>query len=421
MARFKTYPSIAVTLFGLVSVASLPSAYSYNGAPGDTVSSSLISGSIVTDYLTAGVPGGLQFNLVDAPDGITAQVRSGFITAANYWSSLVADAGFTINLQIGFRDLGAGILGSTGSNQTQQNYSSFRDALITHKTSADDAAATNSLQSGSSFAMLLNGTSSDPNGSGSRTPYIDNDGDTNNMTIQMTTANARTLGLSVNYGTGDNSFDGLIAFSNRFTFDFDQSDGITLGSYDFIGVATHEIGHALGFISGINRLDTQNANNSYLRDDELANVSPVDLFRYTSVSAITTANGVTGIPNFTLGTYSPDFTPGNGTVGPIDQYFSLDNGKTSIASLSTGVNFGDGQQASHWKDNLNLGIMDPTSAQGELRRFSTNDLRLFDAIGYTLRPGALESVSAPEPGSLPLILLAGTLLIRRCRRRRGVK
>jgi hypothetical protein len=61
--------------------------------------------------------------------------------------------------------------------------------------------------------------------------------------------------------------------------------------------------------------------------------------------------------------------------------------------------------------------MDPTSSLGELRRFSANDLRLYDAIGYTLRPGALESVSAPEPGSLALLVFTALCSLRFHRRR----
>jgi hypothetical protein len=38
---------------------------------------------------------------------------------------------------------------------------------------------------------------------------------------------------------------------------------------------------------------------------------------------------------------------------------------TDTAGFSTGKTFGDGPQASHWKDSLGLGMMDPTAGTGE--------------------------------------------------------
>jgi hypothetical protein len=394
MARFNSQISIVAAVFGLATLVHAPPAHA----------------------------DGIKFNLVEVPGELTPEVRNAYFTAANRWSSLLEDIGYTINLRIGYSPIGSNILGSAGSNLNSFSYTDFRNALAAHQTSTEDAQAVSSLQSGSSFAMLINGTSNNPNGVGSRTPYLDNDGDANNSTIRMTTANAQALGLPTTYGTGDNAFDGLITLSSLVAFDFDQSDGITPGTYDFTGIVEHEIGHTLGFISGVNRLDDLNGVNSYLRDDELPVVAPIDLFRYTDLSANTTAAGLTGtpgIPAFTLGTYSPDFTPLDGTIDPVRQYFSLDNGATVLAESSTGRNFGDGRQASHWKDNSDLGIMDPTSTLGDLQHFSTNDLRLFDILGYTLRPGALESVAAPEPGSRSLIFATGILFIgQRFRRKK---
>lgn len=112
----------------------------------------------------------------------------------------------------------------------------------------------------------------------------------------------------------------------------------------------------------------------------------MDLFRYSSDSA---ADGVI-----------------DWTASTTDKYFSLDNGATELAGFSTGKNFGDGQQASHWKDNLGIGILDPTAGSGELLVVSSLDLMAFDVIGWT---------PVPEPSSL-LLGACGMLLAMRRRR-----
>lgn len=61
---------------------------------------------------------------------------------------------------------------------------------------------------------------------------------------------------------------------------------------------------------------------------------------------------------------------------------------------------GTASQASHWKDNQGLGIMDPTASNGELLQISDLDLLGFDVIGYNI---------IPEPSSLALIALCGGL------------
>ena len=67
--------------------------------------------------------------------------------------------------------------------------------------------------------------------------------------------------------------------------------------------------------------------------------------------------------------------------------------------FSTGRLNGDGRQASHWKDNLGLGILDPTFAPGELGMVTPLDVRAFDVIGYDL-------VVVPEPAAAAFILPA---------------
>lgn len=327
----------------------------------------------------------LAFNFIPA-NGTSQQAIDGFTAAGARWSSYFGD-NVTVNINISFTALGPGILGSTSSTQGTISYASTRLALIDDETTVDDIAADVHLQVGPGLKLYLNRTSNSPNSSGSATPFLDNDGDANNTTIRMTLANAKALSL---WPANDPTIDASISFSTSFTWDFDPSNGITPGAYDFVGVATHEIGHALGFISGVDVLDGNSPPiNGPFADNVFTYVSTPDLFRFSAAS-ITNGNGTI-----------------DWTADTRDKYFSLDGGTTKIASFATGLNFGDGRQASHWKDNLGLGIMDPTAATGELLSISSNDLRLFDVIGWD---------AVPEPTTVCL-WLGGTLLIGCLRRR----
>ncbi len=324
----------------------------------------------------------LTFTFNYAAD-MDSRALAGFQAAADRWSSIFYDP-INVNINIGFQALNPGVLGSTSSTRATVTYNQYRTALTADKTSAADQLAVSSLPATSSFGLLLNRTSNSPEGAGSATPYWDNDGDANNARIRLTLANGRALGL---YQASGGLTDASITFSSAYNFDFNPADGILSNAIDFVGVATHEIGHALGFVSGVDSLDTLITPKT---DDQLTNVSPLDLYRYSATSY---AQG--GI----------DSTADNRT-----KYFSIDGGATALSLFSTGNVNGDGRQASHWKDNLSLGILDPTTGYGELNRITSLDILAFDVIGY--------NVAIPEAstyGCLGALFLTALAVFRRKR------
>ncbi len=315
-----------------------------------------------------------------------ARALAGFQAAADRWSAVLHDK-VTVNLNIGFSLLDPGVLGSTGSTRGTVTYDEFRDALAADAWGKTDRAAVAGLNKNSCLNVLMNGTGVNPNGVGSATPFLDNNCNANNSTIRLTTANARALNL---LDANNPLVDGSVSFSTAFQWDFDPSDGITTGYFDFIGVAAHEIGHALGFISGVDILDLNRSGN--FSDAAFTYIAPTDLFRCSELSKAKGAD--------------LDWSADNRT-----KYFSLDNCNTALATFSEGRTFGDGQQASHWKDNMHYGLLDPTAARGELLDISKLDLQMFDAIGWNV---------IPEPASVALFGF-GAAGLAAARRRRTAK
>lgn len=310
----------------------------------------------------------VAFNFIPEP-GTPQFAIDGFITAGNLWSAVLA-SDITVNIQIGFTSLGPNIIAEAGSEFGEWSYPEVTAALQAQRMSPDDYSAHASLQPGPTFNRLINHTSNNPNGPNSAVPYVDS-----MDRVGITTANAKSLGL---LGPGI-ELDATIRFSSDFNFDFNHGPTIAPGQFDFVGAAAHEIGHVLGFVSGVDDIDTSGG--QFPGENFSSNL--IDLFRYSQESL---AAG----PGYT------DYAADNRL-----KYFSADGGSSLMGAFSNGSVFGDGRQASHWKDFRSIGIMDPTANFGERLAISHSDLRAFDVIGFTL---------VPEPGSIALFGL-GVLVI----------
>lgn len=312
----------------------------------------------------------------------------GFTRAAGFWETVIS-SDVQVNLAVGFGQLGPNILGSTTSSTNVAYVGQVLPALQAKGNSTLDAIAAQNLPdtrpSGFIGGQAVDALISAPkaNGSGVAIPLsrvLDNDAGANNSALSANTSLLKALGFTPTYAAGnDNQIDGSVTFSNQFNWDFDPTNGISSNGIDFIGVAIHEIGHALGFRSGVDTYDINTAFGGNIGG--FAVMSIWDLFRYSEASA------ALGVNDWAIG--------GTGSTAP---YFSIDGGQTVFngdAYLSTGRNFGDGRQASHWKDNAvgqpQLGILDPTVAFGQQDEMTSLDLAAYDAMGWNIAFDVLEN------------------------------
>ncbi|WP_199611124.1 NF038122 family metalloprotease [Flocculibacter collagenilyticus] len=334
---------------------------------------------------------GLMFNITSTGN---SQADAGFQLAADTISSLFKDD-ITVNITAGFNSLRAGVLGQASSNRELFDFSSWKSGMASDMTSTFDQTMVSHLPTGDTFNPFMNGTGDNPHGAGSTEGYTDNDGGANNSVVRLTRANAKALGMYDSQGSEE---DAAITFSSDFSFDFDPTDGIEAGMIDFVGVATHEIMHAMGFTSGIDILDYYTMSGpagDLYSDDAFTFVTGLDFTRHSASSQA----------------FNADL---DWTADSREKYFSIDGGKTALGtgSFSQGRYNGDGQQASHWKDHRGVGIMDPTAAPaGNLNFVSDLDIVALDVIGWDMS-GAF-AVPTPPIAFLFSIGLAGLFVSRR--------
>jgi hypothetical protein len=288
------------------------------------------------------------------------QIKSAFGQAADAWSNVLTD-NVTVNIRVSFGGVGGYVLGPTtlgGSLDALYGYFSYsqmKSWLSSDASSSDDKTAVKSLPAGSTVA---------------------------GNTFVLASAQAKALGLI----SGKNSaYDGYIGFGSATKYDYDRSNGISAGYFDFVGLAMHEIDHVLGHFSGIG--------------DGYA--TAFDLFRCS--------NGASSFSNSAA------------------SYFAIDGCKTNLANFNnTGSGDRDDWASSVSSTDIQGAFLYPGIQYG----ISTADITALDVIGwgakttggFSLSLAQLGSVSkavaaVPEPSTLALVVLGmiGFWLVRRRR------
>ncbi|TRW17270.1 NF038122 family metalloprotease [Glacieibacterium frigidum] len=383
----------------------------------------LCTTAMLVGMASAAPASALTITLRDNGAAIDEQAARGFRAAALYWESVITND-VNVNFDISFGPLGPNIIGGTGSSYDERTFVSVRNQLNAGATSTIDTVATNNLPTGAGLSMITPGYRAGAgtgNGINNNTKAWDtptnNANGFNNRNLYFTTANGKALG----YDYDPNAADAEVTFSSDFAFDFDPRDGISANTIDFIGVAIHEFGHALGFVSGVDDYDylgtggpaaTANCGSAAspiqcrnLPAQQFSWGSVLDLYRYSN-DPTNIAPGTGPVLDWSTGTNS---------------YFSINGGATNLAGFSTGSYNGDGWQASHWKSNNTcanfIGIMNPYACDGEMDSITALDLAAFDAIGWNINFNVAQNqgynfstaqvavlAGIPEPASWALMI-----------------
>ena len=326
---------------------------------------------------------GLQFDFSYAA-GTSLEQMLAFETAGLMWSDYIKDD-MTVNIHVEMTDyLPDNVIGGALPGMVADvNYTDFRNAYWNDKQTWRDDMYFNSLP------LFREGSGGKgPGGTWEKfEARIDFGGDhfvEDSSELNMTRANAKALGL---IGRHDAGLDGLIKMnklSDNSGPKWDYNRNWTpANSLDFLSTAVHEVGHILGFVSGVDKYEGVKFNDigsfwnhfgtydnfKNYTNDVLDYANPLDLFRYTQKSL--DINSGRNTIDMSIGTQA--------FFGPAKLWDAYATGKET--SLD-----GDGFQASHWRhsgDNSKIiGVMDPLMQTGVTRRISNRDLRAMDAIGY---------------------------------------
>ena len=334
-ARLPATAPAATTSLVTQTVLYSPEATKTHGGGSGTSSTS--SGTTTTTTSTSGFTININWDasVSSAPSGFTTAVTA----AAQYLESLFSDP-ITVTIDVGYGEVMGNALGSNALGESESYLSSYSYGTLVNALSANatTAAATSAVAS-------LPATS----------PV--------NGTFWATSAQAKALGLAS--GTG---LDGYIGFSSSLPFTYNATNGVAAGTYDFNGVALHEMTEVMGrmLLTGATVGGTANSYMLY------------DLFHYSAP----------GVRDFSAS------TPG---------YFSDNSGTTSLAAFNT-VSGGD---AGDWASSVTNDAVDAFSNSGVVNAFSGVDQTAMNVLGWmpTASGGTSPSPSpSPAPSPTPTVV-----------------
>ena len=301
-----------------------------------------------------------QFDFTYAP-GTSMEQIIGFEMAGMIWSSYIEDD-VTIRIYVeSTSELPDEVIGAAlPGKKKKEDYDKINDRLFDDITSSNDQIAYDNLPSDDKEINIV----------------IDGVELEKTKEFRLTNANAKSLDL---LDDDRDKLDGYIVVNDltgnsTVGWDFDalRSDDIQGNEIDFVSVAMHEVGHILGFNSGIDDnewlevLAESQEEEEELKGKDFKFATPLDLYRYSESST-------------EIGTI--DLSTGG------NPFFSIDGGSTVLGYFANGeyTNFGgDGYQASHWQQNSSQGIMNPILPVGERRNITDLDLTAMDVIGWDI-------------------------------------
>lgn len=266
------------------------------------------------------------------PAGATAALAA----AATYIESFFSDP-ITININVSFQPMGAGVLGATGSSYRSATYASTRTQMV------NDMDASDTIQ-----AFL-------PTGTTCPVRYAAGTGTTAETRVFFTYANWRAVD-GTQTGTAAS-----MTFNTQFSWDYDPTNGISAGTYSFVDVVIHEVGHAMGFTSGV--------------DFRTNDMECLDLFRFQRTDSTVAAD------------WNPDTTAEFQVRARLVRFNAPnDDANSDLISGEYRMSDGNPYQASHFREQAaNIGIMDPAFGSGQTfypNYYSAADRAMFDALGY---------------------------------------